>query len=303
LGDSFTEARQVDIADTYWKLLEKKLNSCAAFKSRQVEVLNFGIGGYNTTQELITLRKDVISFSPDLVILAFTTGNDVYDNSQKLMKNMGGRSFGPYYLLRNEELVLDNSFRNFGIAYLWRRFQLDIIHYSRVFDLLNQFRRAMYIKSLQKAAKKERTGIDIGLSEQVYRPPENKEWDEAWTITEKLIQLMNQEVTQSGADFILVTLSNPIQVNPDTTKRNKVKEILGIDDFFYPERRLRELGNLTGFQVITLAVPLQVVATNQNIYLHGFENTVLGHGHWNQDGHRSAAKILAERLCTDTLLP
>jgi len=84
LGDSFTEARQVDIADTYWKLLESKLTSCGALAGRRVEALNFGVGGYGTAQELLTLRIDVLRLHPDLVVLAFLTGNDIANNSRAL---------------------------------------------------------------------------------------------------------------------------------------------------------------------------------------------------------------------------
>src|SRR5438093_12772127 len=55
LGDSFTEARQVDIADTFSKRLETLLQGRSEFRNLKIEVLNFGIGGYGTTQELLTL--------------------------------------------------------------------------------------------------------------------------------------------------------------------------------------------------------------------------------------------------------
>ena len=68
LGDSFTEARQVDIADTYWKRVETKLSVDSQLRGRQVEVLNFGVGGYGTSQELLTLEMHVLGFAPNVVM-------------------------------------------------------------------------------------------------------------------------------------------------------------------------------------------------------------------------------------------
>ncbi|MGI9492665.1 MAG: SGNH/GDSL hydrolase family protein, partial [Geminicoccaceae bacterium] len=67
LGDSFTEARQIPIEDTYWDRLGKALDDCATIAGQDVEVLNFGIGGYSTTQSLLAYDLDARRFKPDLV--------------------------------------------------------------------------------------------------------------------------------------------------------------------------------------------------------------------------------------------
>jgi lysophospholipase L1-like esterase len=48
----------------------ERLASILAVKTgRRFEVLNFGVSGYNSQQELAVFRTDVLAFSPDLVIL------------------------------------------------------------------------------------------------------------------------------------------------------------------------------------------------------------------------------------------
>ena len=47
----------------------------------------------------------------------------------------------------------------------------------------------------------------------VYNPV-NKNWSDAWLITEKIIGQINKEINSNKKDFILVSLSNPIQVHP-----------------------------------------------------------------------------------------
>jgi hypothetical protein len=42
---------------------------------------------------------------------------------------------------------------------------------------------------------------------------------------------------------------------------------------------------------------LQAIAERERIFLHGFENTRLGSGHWNENGHRLAAELVAADLC------
>ncbi len=75
LGDSQEEALQVALADTWQKVMTKKLSEGSGSK---VETYNFGVSGYGTDQQWLTLREKVWQFAPDLVILAFSP-NDVGD--------------------------------------------------------------------------------------------------------------------------------------------------------------------------------------------------------------------------------
>src|SRR4030081_3654946 len=59
LGDSFSEAMHVPMDQTFWSLLERRLQACNAFPGKKVEVINFGVSGYGTAQELMTLRQQV----------------------------------------------------------------------------------------------------------------------------------------------------------------------------------------------------------------------------------------------------
>lgn len=73
LGDSITFGFEVPLERTYPKVLENMLNQN---RNRQVEVLNFGVGGYNTYNELELLQETVIKYKPDIVILGFCM-NDI----------------------------------------------------------------------------------------------------------------------------------------------------------------------------------------------------------------------------------
>jgi len=79
LGDSFTMAYAVPSASTYVKLLEQRLNA----GGERFEVLNGGVAGYSTAQELVWLRRTGLALAPDVLLLGFYLGNDVEDALRK----------------------------------------------------------------------------------------------------------------------------------------------------------------------------------------------------------------------------
>jgi hypothetical protein len=70
IGDSHTYSTNVkNIAETFPAQLEKYLNQHA--EQRMVKVLNFGVPGYNTAQELEVLKAKALIFEPRMVILQY----------------------------------------------------------------------------------------------------------------------------------------------------------------------------------------------------------------------------------------
>lgn len=68
LGDSVTAGLGVaDVADTYPKVLERLLGGSTG----RVEVLNLGVGGYDTEQEAEALRVHIDRLRPDVVCVGF----------------------------------------------------------------------------------------------------------------------------------------------------------------------------------------------------------------------------------------
>ena len=69
LGDSIAFGYWVAERDGFPSQLEAMLNATGA--PGHVEVLNFGVPGYNLDQEIEALRARGLAFSPDLVVVAF----------------------------------------------------------------------------------------------------------------------------------------------------------------------------------------------------------------------------------------
>ena len=79
LGDSVTFGMGVRFEHTYPAQTEQLLNAALA---RPVEVLNFGIPGYNTLHQLAQLRSLGLAFKPDVVLVGFLY-NDVELSSRQ----------------------------------------------------------------------------------------------------------------------------------------------------------------------------------------------------------------------------
>jgi lysophospholipase L1-like esterase len=69
LGDSLTEGLQVNYEDSFGNLIQKELGE--KLQGKPVQVINFACSGYSTTQELLLLEKQVLSFKPDMVLVCY----------------------------------------------------------------------------------------------------------------------------------------------------------------------------------------------------------------------------------------
>ena len=77
LGDSFIEAYSVDLEDSFTRRLD-------ALGGDDVEIWNFGVGGYGTLQSALAFDIAGRDIRPDLVLLGFHLGNDLRNNDRAL---------------------------------------------------------------------------------------------------------------------------------------------------------------------------------------------------------------------------
>lgn len=334
LGDSYAEALQVPVEEAFWAVLERELGACAQFGGRKIEVINFGVSGYGTAQELITLREHVWQYAPDIVLLAITTNNDIVDNSRALKKT----DEIPYYLLQDGRLTLDDSFLQTR-AFRLRNSALNrtgrwIRDNSRVIQAIHRAQAVIKVRLAERRAATSAaqpktaagrppaapgpvqrttegaspadnatttaaaTSEELGVDNWGYRRPEGAVWNDAWRVTEELLKAMRDEVQGKGAHFLVATLSNGIQVYPEPSARAAFMQRVGIQDLFYPDRRIKSFGEREGFRVVNLAPALQEYAERNKVFLHGFGEQI-GNGHWNSQGHRIAGQMLARELCQE----
>ncbi|HEY0323325.1 MAG TPA: SGNH/GDSL hydrolase family protein [Pyrinomonadaceae bacterium] len=317
LGDSFSEAMHVPQEDTFWWLMERRLKACPAFAGKNVEVINFGVSGYGTAQELITLRQKVWDYQPDIVLLAFLTFNDIMDNSKRLKDT----EEMPYFVYKNDQLVLDDSFLT-SRTYLkldskWNRLGRWIRDRVRVFQAIHQI--AFVYKSFMEArrgrqvmeernaqARKEQSQPAQAqasapkrptlINHWVYYEPQDPVWTDAWRVTEGLISQMSREVKERGAQFLVVVLDNDVQSLPNPKSRENFMQSIGVTDLSYPNRRVEDFCKSGGIEVLDIAPAMRDYAEQNGVFLHGFGKDI-GNGHWNSAGHAQAAELMTRKVC------
>jgi hypothetical protein len=303
LGDSYVEGMNVSLEQTFPAVLERDLSHCAALENRKVEVINFGVSGYGTTQELLTLREHVWKYDPDLVLLAFYTGNDLFNNYRAL--NPVDADQYPYFVYKGESVVLDNSFRDswkLSNAYNgFFNFRGDLQNHSRVLQAFMAFVKRVKTGSASKISKRDTTNLGLNeLEEIIYSTPGDPRMKEAWRVTGAVLLMMRDEVRAHQAEFWVATLANRPQLSPDPDSQQALMKRLGVDTLFYPDLRLRDFAQRAGISTITLAPQMSAYAKAHHVFLNGGHYVPPGTGHWNEMGHKLAGELIASTLCAQS---
>lgn len=155
VGDSCTFGMAVDLRDTWPKQLESELRQA----NPHVEVINFGVMGYGTTQEAELIRDKVLSYAPDLIVIGYSL-NDIG-------------------ILSRERTVLStyrgyNSFMTSGIGFIDK-----FLGRSRLYLLLKNRFYLKKTKADTKAPRYSKDGQKVlkmgysGFLFNAYQEPEN----------------------------------------------------------------------------------------------------------------------------------
>ncbi len=324
VGDSFTEAPQVAYDQTFCSVAEHALGGCKGLGGRKIQVMDFGTDAYGTAQELITLRRHAWQYSPDLVVLAFFSGNDLRNNSTVLESD----KCRPFYVFDDGKLTLGGPFERSRWFYLSCMMRFESRH-SQVLNLIGDAKSDIRSKMKAMEARPPSAGEprpaasvlkpighasvggftpvaeqqpaplghEAGLEDNIYNPPMTPVWKDAWRVTEGIITMMARETAAHHVPLLVVTLANPPQIYPDPTVRGYYLMTYRSTDIFYPDQRIKALGEREGFEVLNLAAPMQAYADEHHMFLAGFKDTKLGVGHWNAVGHRLAGELIAQKIC------
>lgn len=295
LGDSYSEARQVPIDSTYWSLLPADLGRCGFRPGERIEVLNFSAAGYGTAQELLLLRLVAARYRPNLVLLQFTSSNDIRNNSPELDPTENR----PFFLLQADgTLRLDTSFTSRAdfrrqVSLPWRTYR-RLATGSRLLQLGRAVMLAMSGYRQEWTIAVARAGLD----EPALSPPTDPRWEKAWRTTEALLEELHREAARLQATLLVTSVPWPAQILPDPREREAFATRIGVADLGYADRRIEAFGRDHGVAVLTLAPGMARAAQAGATFFNGFGRHV-GQGHWNPAGHRAAARLIAERLCAD----
>jgi hypothetical protein len=305
LGDSYVEALQVPLEDAFPALLERKLDESST--ETTFEVLNLGQSGFGTADAYMRYLNFGIHYSPDLVLLAFLTGNDIRDNSKFL--SQGSLA---YYFAYDEtgRLQLDQSmfeeydkgqtFSRQLFQYIKRRSYLASLISERLYLLKLELRERSFVSRLAELGQSgSQPRLDVFSPLNIYLSNPGDRWNEAFAVTKGLLRQFRDDVEGNGGRFVLVTLSNAEQVHPEV--QAKLTKDFGIAfDFERPDRIMAEFAEkeqITHLQLMPLFRDHHLRTGN---YLHGFGGST--GGHWNENGHRLAAEKIFRFLTQKHLL-
>ena len=108
IGDSIAAGHTVhNTEETFPVLVESKLRASNA----GVEVLNFGVSGYNTQQEVETLKERGLAFSPDLVLVSYNLNDRVRTDGGILSTLLAEARGSPGFLAEDSWLANSALFR------------------------------------------------------------------------------------------------------------------------------------------------------------------------------------------------
>jgi lysophospholipase L1-like esterase len=284
LGDSFGFGHFVLAEESYPELVEQALST----DDRPVEVLNLGVPGYCTRQQLAQLAALGPELEPDLVVLGLYLGNDVSENLESSLRRTTARSG---FMVRAE---LDES----DLAVTVRA---GLNTHSRIWRAIRSGQRAQELpegEALRDAAC-ELVQWSPGVALEVLRTEETERVAQAVAITRELLADLARhcrEVLQ--VPFALVLIPSPHQYHPVIWDAVAGPCGFAADDYDLdrPQRALLALGTELGFPVLDLTPALRAHCAADPAASVFFDV------HFNQAGHALAAREVATFLTAEGLV-
>ena len=209
LGDSFTEAMQVRLEETYVRRLESALHDRGDVGP--VEVLSGGVSGYGTAGAALSFERDLHRYEPDLVLLAFYPGNDVQNNSAELedrlppvygedgtLERVGGNPRGP----------------RAGLIPEWKSYR-----YLRKLILTQQPQLARLLVDWGLVKPQAMRGVPmhdgVPTAYGVFAVPRDEAWSDAWVRTEALLDRLHASVRDHDARLAVAVVTMRDQIYPE----------------------------------------------------------------------------------------
>jgi lysophospholipase L1-like esterase len=257
IGDSFAEGLQVNMDQTFAKVLEKELNDA---ETPTVEVINAGVSRYGTDNSLLFLEKEGLRYQPDLVIYAFYP-NDVTDNIEKGFFS-----------------VVDGNLE-------YQPVRISLIDRIRgpIYDISYIYRVGLSVSLvLNQRADPTLISTDWGLVLPIYREELQPREENAWQLTGALLIEMRDVVNSSGAKLMVVYLPESFQISD--RQWSQVEHSQENLERYAPQQRLsQEIPN--GIMYLDLTPGFQTNKLTEELY---YQNDL----HFNPQGHALAGQLI-----------
>jgi hypothetical protein len=291
IGSSQVQSPQVRPDQAFTGILEQELNKIGGLQWRNVEVFNFGVGGYGLAQHWITLHEEIWQYHPQIVVEAVGLYNDIV-NCDRYTSVTG--NLYPYFTASGDQLIPD--------AYTRAQRPPDPRQTERenhVNDLKNRFKLALLTNNvIDHFHPKPRwqPGLEIDPNQtSTFFPPKDPHLQNAWNVAEISLRRMAEECRTHGAEFWIMPLDFHLQADPDPVSKARRLQNFGITDVHYPDRRLMQFAKGLNAHTFWLSPLLEDYATSHRTSLH-FITSYGTFLHYNLLGHRVIADMILEEL-------
>ena len=310
LGDSFADALEVPLEDSFQEVLEARLNEQA---DMTIEVINGGVWGYGNDQELLFYRLEGRKYQPDLVLLAFQSTSDVLENHRELETRYMGREYKPFFVLNEGKLELVNfpykeppSPPPRGVVGRVKRF---LFMNSRLYPVAGRFikkrmqglREWLQARGLMKPEPGNPVAGGIPMAMYLYAVDYPPEWEEAWAVTKAIIAQLHQEVEADGAQLAVVILPDRHLVEGDylawalrTYPAMRERDW----DLDKPNRIMRAFLEEQAIPYLEMVEEFREYTRQSGRPLYYPRD-----GHWNREGHHLAGELIYHWLVETDLVP
>jgi len=276
LGDSFFEGYTVaddEVLSAVLADLKPRIDGA------KHEVINGGVGGYSTDQELVWLRRYGRRFKPDATVVGFYL-NDVWFNAQPRYL----RGPKPFFPVRDGKLPDDPvppekprpSKPIEGI----HRMTAALAEVSHVYRKLRQHWWKYRFRDDGKDPTKR-----VAQSPSLHTRPESPEVAAAWRATELLLVALAREVSETGSRFAVLYIPARQHIEGGKNLRKKQHDAL--------RAKLVDICRRNGLRLLdptkALAEKSRELAGSDYVYLPR-------DGHWSRQGHAVAAEVIKQWL-------
>ncbi len=282
LGDSFTVSEYLPSEDKFESLLERDLSQQTG---KQVEILNFGISGGETWDQLQIFHLKAVKYQPDLTLLSLYWDNDIEDNIEQL------RAGNPNPLHEEYDAPLSGRLKemrkNFNKA-LWNSSLLyQVVHdgYGNLEQTIKRWLQPDYLKKIDRLRAGENKGAVLQEPWSNERPMVDTDsddddlffWESAgWEITRKLILKLKAESDAAGSRLVLLHFPSEGLVRSGIT---------------LPDKEFDVFLNQNGIPHVSLFQDYYALESGE-LRQHFIPND----GHWTRYGHRHVAQRVREML-------
>lgn len=266
LGDSFVEGKQVGDGE----VLTARLERASAERGRPLEVVNAGVGGYGTADELLLWDRALATLRPDLVLVGFFA-NDVRNNVER-----------PFFDVREGRVVQVQEPPRPRVRWLYECQKFLVARSHLAYLVKSAFAPGGQEQAQRGVLAEDEDAFAVDPSPRIAR---------GWTLTLELLAELRRRAEAAGARFAVVVFPTRYQVS-DTLWAAQTRR-LGLDpaafDLRTPQRRLGEWAQASGTELIDLLEAFRSAAPAGGLYFSI-------DAHWTAAGHALAANTICEGL-------